>query len=144
MFEIYFYYTAVEGNVKNCPSVTPSFLAAPSNRECPLVPDDNRSIGLYCLSPLGGCVCVSSPPSNRESPMVPDDNRSIGPYCLSPLGDGKTPGGCDQAPGVPRKGLERREVEKRIYGVRRDAVHGFRNLSVIRVLFGFEHRLKET
>jgi len=40
--------------------------------------------------------------------------------------------------------LERREVEKRIYGVGKDAVHGFRNLSAIKILFGFEHRIKET
>ena len=39
--------------------------------------------------------------------------------------------------------LERREVEKRIYGVRKEAAHGFRNLSVIKILFGFEHRIKE-
>ena len=31
----------------------------------------------------------------------------------------ENPGGCDQTPGLPRKGLERREVEKRIYGVER-------------------------
>ena len=30
---------------------------------------------------------------------------------------GKTPGGCDDTGGFREKGLERREVEKRIYGV---------------------------
>ena len=44
----------------------------------------------------------------------------------------------------PRMGLERREVEKRIYGVGKEAVHGFRNLSVIRILFGFERPITET
>ena len=55
---------------------------------------------------------------------------------------GKTPVSA-KTPGFPRKGLERREVEKRIYGVRKEAAHGFRNLSVIKILSGFEHRIKE-
>ena len=51
--------------------------------------------------------------------MVLEDNRSVGSYCLSPLGDGKTPGGCDDTGSFRERGLERREVEKRIYGVER-------------------------
>ena len=54
---------------------------------------------------------------NWECPMVPDDNRSIGLYCLLPFGNGKTPGGCDDTGGFRERVLERREVEKRIYGV---------------------------
>jgi len=38
--------------------------------------------------------------------------------------------------------LERREVEKRIYVVKGTA-HGFRNLSVIKIPFGFEHPIKK-
>ena len=57
---------------------------------------------------------------------------------------GKSPAAVTRHRGFPQKGLERREVEKRIYGVRKEAVHGFRNLSVIRILFGFEHSITES
>ena len=43
---------------------------------------------------------------------------------------------------IPRLGLERREVEKRIYG-EKGAAHGFRNLSVIKIIFGFERPITE-
>ena len=43
---------------------------------------------------------------------------------------------------VPRMGLERREVEKRIYGGKA-AAHGFRNLSVIKIPPGFERLITE-
>ena len=46
-------------------------------------------------------------------------------------------------PGFPRKGLERREVEKRIYGVERFAAHGFRVLSVCIVPGAFEQPITE-
>ena len=44
--------------------------------------------------------------------------------------------------GVSAWGLERREVEKRIY-VRKGAAHGFRNLSAYKVLVGFEQPITE-
>ena len=76
--------------------------------------------------------------------MVPDDNRGIGSHCIHRLVTEKSPVAVTRHRGFPRKGLERREVEKRIYGVGKEAAHGFRNLSVIKILFGFEHRIKET
>ena len=39
--------------------------------------------------------------------------------------------------------LERREVEKRIYGGCKESAHGFRNLSVIKIFDGFEHPITE-
>ena len=48
------------------------------------------------------------------------------------------------APGRFReRGLERREVEKRIYGVERGAAHGFRVLSDIKIPRDFEHRINQ-
>ena len=47
-------------------------------------------------------------------------------------------------PGFPAKGfLERREVEKRIYGVERVAAHGFRVLSVCILPSAFEQPITE-
>ena len=48
-------------------------------------------------------------------------------------------------PGVSAKGFGKKRGRKEdLRGVRKEAAHGFRNLSVIRVLFGFEHRITET
>ena len=44
--------------------------------------------------------------------------------------------------GVSAWGLERREVEKRIY-IRKGAAHGFRNLSVIKISARFEQPITE-
>ena len=59
------------------------------------------------------------------------------------LGNGKSPGGCDDTGGFRERGLERREVEKRIYGVERRAAHGFRVLSGIKITRDFEHRINQ-
>ena len=45
--------------------------------------------------------------------------------------------------GFLQKGLERREVEKRIYLSGKEAAHGFRNLSVYKIPSGFEHPITD-
>jgi len=45
--------------------------------------------------------------------------------------------------GVSLKGLERREVEKRIYGVRKERLTASACLSENRILFKFEQRITE-
>ena len=45
--------------------------------------------------------------------------------------------------GFLQKGLERREVEKRIYLSGKEAAHGFRNLSVYKISSGFEHPITD-
>ena len=45
--------------------------------------------------------------------------------------------------GFLQKGLERREVEKRIYLSGKEAAHGFRNLSVYKISAGFEHPITD-
>ena len=45
--------------------------------------------------------------------------------------------------GFRKRVLERREVEKRIYGVGKNAAHGFRNLSVSKIPPGFERPITE-
>jgi len=56
----------------------------------------------------------------------------------------KNPGGCDQAPGFSAKGFGKKRGRKEdLRRFRKEAAHGFRNLSVIKILFGFEHRITE-
>jgi hypothetical protein len=64
------------------------------------------------------------------------------PRSLS-IADRKRPGAASLRGAFMKKGLERREIEKRIYIWERSAAHGFRVLSVIKIQWGFEHRIKK-
>ena len=45
--------------------------------------------------------------------------------------------------GVSAKGFGKKRGRKEDLRSGKEAAHGFRNLSVIKILFGFEHRIKK-